>query len=308
MRLVGHTLAGLGFYETVTFSFVTEKQAKPFIVPGQELVTVHGDRRAADGTLRPSVIPSLLACRRANDDAGVIVSGGVRLFEAAATFGQRGGDSTERRTLALLLDVPGVERGKPGTPEQRQTGVRLLRGALEAVVRTLGEEGRLTVRPEKPTVQAFEETAHGVVMLDGAPAGSLGLIAPETLRVFGLEFPVAAAEVDVADLLRGYPARAKVENLPAFPSIDRDLSLIVDEGVTWDAISGAVLGGEIDRLETVAFIGTYRGKQAGPGKKSVTLRMRFRDPARTLRREEVDPQVAAVVVLTGRVVGATVRA
>lgn len=307
MQLLGHTLAGLGFYETVTFSFVTEKQAKPFLPPGQDLVAVHGDRRAADGTLRPSVIPSLLACRRANDDASVTVSGGIRLYEAAAVFGQRAGASTERRTLALVLDVPGVERGRPGSPEQRQLGVRLLRGALEAAARTLGGEGRLTVRPERPTTPAFEDIAHGLVMLDGTPAGSLGLISPETLRLFGLEFPVAAAEVDLAALVRGYPARAKVGNLPAFPSIDRDLSLIVDEAVTWDSIHRAVIEGGVDRLESVAFIGTYRGKQAGAGKKSVTLRMRFRDPARTLRREEVDPQVAAVVELTGRAVGATLR-
>lgn len=166
----------------------------------------------------------------------------------------------------------------------------------------------MTVSPEKPAVQAFENAAHGTVVLDGAPAGSLGLVAPETLRLFGLEFPVAAAEVDLAALARGYPPRAKVEMLPAFPSIDRDVSLIVDEGVAWDAISRAVLSGGIDRLESVAFLGTYRGKQAGAGKKSVTLRLRFRDPARTLRREEVDPQVAAVVELAGRLVGATVRA
>jgi len=61
-------------------------------------------------------------------------------------------------------------------------------------------------------------------------------------------------------------------------------------------------------LESTRFVGTYRGKQVGAGKKSVTLRMQFRDPETTLRHEQVDPQVAAVVQALGAKVGAELRA
>ena len=54
-------------------------------------------------------------------------------------------------------------------------------------------------------------------------------------------------------------------------------------------------------------MGAFRGKQIGAGKKSVTLRMVFRDPERTLRHEEVDPQVDAVVKALEGGTGASLR-
>ena len=69
-----------------------------------------------------------------------------------------------------------------------------------------------------------------------------------------------------------------------------------------------VRAAKLPLLEDVDFVGSYRGKQIGDGKKSLTLRMSFRDASRTLRREEVDPQVAEVVRRAGEQLGAIVRA
>jgi phenylalanyl-tRNA synthetase beta chain len=55
------------------------------------------------------------------------------------------------------------------------------------------------------------------------------------------------------------------------------------------------------------FVTTYRGKPIPAGHKSVTFRLVFRDPQTTLRHEQVDPQVAAVVERLGKELGAQVR-
>jgi len=67
--------------------------------------------------------------------------------------------------------------------------------------------------------------------------------------------------------------------------------------VTWDKVASVVdtVRASAARIESCAFIGTYRGKQLGQGKKSVTLRVTFRDKAKTLRHEEVDPEIAAIM-------------
>ena len=59
--------------------------------------------------------------------------------------------------------------------------------------------------------------------------------------------------------------------------------------------------------ERLEFVGTYRGKQIGQGKKSVTFRLYFRDAERTLRREEVDPEIDALVARLKKDCGADVR-
>lgn len=304
-------LTGLGFFETVTFSFVRPQHAVAFVGPGLRVVSVDDERRAHEPALRPSLLPSLLSCRRANQDGGASQEGGIRLFETAATFAERdepGRRNVERRRLALLMDVPGVAPGKAGGIEERQQGVRLIRGVVEAAVRAMaGAAATLGVEPGAEAAPGYEPEAWGEVMLDGQPLGRLGLVSTDAQRLFGIDVPMVAAELDLATLLAGYPPRATVTALPAFPAIERDLSLIVDEQVPWRRVREVVAAAKPDKLEDVRFVGTYRGKQTGPGKKSVTLRMLFRDPTRTLRHEEVDPQVESVIAVAREQLGATLR-
>ena len=104
-REIGNVLTGLGFFETVTFSFVRPEHGRMWLPAGLELVNVDDDRRGAEPTLRPGVIPSLLVCRKANQDGQVAVEGGVRLYEIAAVYAQQAGTRTtvENRNIALLI-------------------------------------------------------------------------------------------------------------------------------------------------------------------------------------------------------------
>jgi phenylalanyl-tRNA synthetase beta chain len=317
-RELSGVLTGLGFYETVTFSFVTPAQAAPFAPAGAMLVKVDDERRGGDGTLRPSVLPGLLLCRRSNRMSQVEQPGGVRLFEVSATFAQDArGVSLEGKRVGLLLDAP--LSGKRATHEDRQTAVRLARGAVETLVRAMAGPGasvEIEAHEGEGPSSAWEAGASGTVWMvtnkGRESIGVLGLISKGTLDQFELEHPVACAELDVAALVSCYPGAAVIEALPAFPSIDRDLSLVVSEDVAWARFEAllARVGSEREMalLEGTRFVGVYRGEQAGKGMKSVTLRMRFRAPDRTLRHEEVDPQVARVVAEAGRELGAVLRA
>ncbi|MDX1565965.1 MAG: hypothetical protein R3236_11190, partial [Phycisphaeraceae bacterium] len=95
--------------------------------------------------------------------------------------------------------------------------------------------------------------------------------------------------------------------LPRYPSIDRDLSPVVDESVTWDAIRHVIEANDPDLLESVEYVTVYRGKPIPKGRKSVTLRMRFRDPDRTLKHEEVTEQIQGVVKALSDSLNAEIR-
>jgi phenylalanyl-tRNA synthetase beta chain len=320
---LGSVLTGLGFYETVTFSFIPPKHATPFLSWSLAALSVADDRRAADGTLRPSILPSLLACRRKNQDGGVDVPGGIRLFETAAAFSEPKNErkahdlvnashrpSLERQTLALLMDVPGVTKGKAGSTEQRQHAIRILRGAVESVVHALAGPSVQPVSDpsDEPFIPAFDPAASARILANRQFIGWLGLIAPDTQRLFDLDIPVAAAEIELAPLLALYPPRSRVHSLPAFPAIQRDLSLVLDESTPWSAIDTLTRAPGLDKLEDVSFVGTYRGKPLPAGKKSVTLRLTFRDAARTLRHDEVDPQVSTLIARARSDLRAEIRA
>jgi phenylalanyl-tRNA synthetase beta chain len=133
-------------------------------------------------------------------------------------------------------------------------------------------------------------------------------VGDEECERFDLATGQVAAEISLDALLTKYPPAASVEKPPAFPSIERDLSVVLDEGIRWEAMRSAVRSSKPEMLTGIEYVGTYRGKQVGDGKKSVTMRLRFQDATRTLRHEEVDPQVAIAVESLRRTVKAELRA
>lgn len=317
-------LTGAGFYEAITFTFVSAKAAKPFLPAGMGTLMVTDNRRSADPVLRPSVLPSLLACRRANQDAGAQGDGegGVRLFEISSVFvevpgsgsgsgaGSRG-RGVETPTLALLADAC-IPAGAGGAKafEQRQMGVRLVRGVIEAAALALGGSAtkvELIPLPAGSHTPGYEAGSCAEVRINGARAGNVGLIASGVQREHDLAVPVVGAELSLASLVGLFPARSLVRELPGFPAIERDLSLIVAEETAWARVDGLVGGLKADRLEAWSFVGVFRGAQIGAGKKSVTLRLRFRDPGRTLTHDEVTPQVESVIAAAKRELGAELR-
>jgi phenylalanyl-tRNA synthetase beta chain len=308
---VARVLNGMGFFETVTFSFATETDAESFLPPGLRLVKVDEDRRKDMPCLRPSTLSGLLNCRRGNRDAGVRVEGGVRLFEIAAVFAEKDdGKAFARATieninLGLLMDAP----TEGNDHDNLQAAVRALRGVVERILQGVGgQSAHLTVDAAASPIPAITPGTFARLSVNSTPLGYAGLIAGKELERWGLDVPVAVAEVGMRELVALFPPAARAHLLPAFPGIERDLSVIVNEAVAWKSIDDIVAGAGLARLEGHRFVGTYRGKQIGAGKKSVTFRMTFRDPERTLRHEEVDPQVSSLVAMLKERVGAELRA
>lgn len=291
-RVLTEALVAHGYHETVTPSLMPLKDAQPFIVGEAEPASLTEDMRRQDNTLRPAVLPSLLACRKLNQDGG---NKGVKLFELAAGWGKRGGKIGEGRQLAMIRDAEDV-----------QQAVSDLKGTIAEVVHALGGDAAAQSLAFEPIDDPWYSVA-AVIKLGDQMAGSVGLLRPALTDHFALQTPVASALICLEGFTALYPPSHSAAALPKYPAIERDLSVVVDEQVAWQQIEGAVGGAKPDLLEATAFVGTYRGKQVGKGKKSVTLRMQFRDPERTLRHEQVDPQVAAVVSALTEKVGAELR-
>lgn len=288
-QLVSRTLIAHGFCETITFSNVATDAAAVF-AGDLDIVKLDDEKKKAEPALRPSVLPSLMVCRKANQDAG---NAGVRLFEIAQTFGSRGGSYTESRKLALLADAA-----------DPADALRTIRGVVEELAASLGLD--ITITEPDGAIEWADAAA--VVTSADQPIGVYGIASSATLDRFDLQLPVALAELDYEALIASHPRQPIVAELPRFPAIERDLSVAVDEATAWRSIEEHIRAVDPALLEGVAFVGVYRGKQVGKGRKSVTLRMTFRDPARTLKHDEVTEQVDAVVARLKDQVNAELRA
>ena len=296
-RAVKSLLVGLGFVESVTHTLVSERSAAPFLRPGENALRVGDERAGGTPMLRPSVLASLLEVRRRNADAGIAE---LRLFEFARRFALRAdGSHDERPVVALLSD-------RPSEPE---AAMRWMRGTCERALRMLaGRHADIRIDALPAERRAPWHSVEASIACDGRPIGTYGILAPTALATFGLEGTFAAAELELEPLWAGFPPDARAEALPAFPAIERDLSAIVPERAAWNEIESIARGLGLANMESIGFVGTYRGAQTGAGRKSVTMRLVFRAADRTLRREDADAPMAALADALVARLGATIRA
>jgi len=282
---LGEAMAAAGYDEAVTVPFLDAGEAERFGF--DRTVTIDPTTRKANNILRPTLLPSLLRACRVNQGAG---NTDVRLWELASVFPAGAGElPDEYDQLALLSTGPLQE----------------LRGALEAVVERLAPAASVEVR-QAPSA-GLAEGAAAEIRLDGEPVGTLGCIDPDVQDAYGLDHPVAAATVRFNALLDRAQLKRTYQPMPRFPAVQRDLSLVVADEVTWGQLAEAVAAVDQPLRVGVEYVMTYTGKQIAKGRKSVTARLTYRADNRTLRSEEVDRQVAEVVAALGANLAAELR-
>jgi len=289
-QVLAQVLTAYGYHETITFSFVSPKYGQPFVAGDHQPLLIDDERQKSEPMLRPSLLPSLLACRKSNQDAG---NTDVQLFENAATWSLNDNQVVERRRLGMICDAT--------APEET---LRHVRGCIEELTQQLiGRQDPVFIPTDH---RVFSIAAD--IQINGHNAGIMGLLSPETQQLFDLHTPLIAAELDLDLLLEAYPPTHQAKPVPRFPAIERDLSFIVDEQVSWAKVQQQVHTAKLKWLEVVCFVGVYRGKSIPEGQKSLTLRLVFRDPQRTLRHEQVDPQVQNIIDQLTKDIGAQLRA
>ena len=282
-RSAGEVLNAAGYDEAVTFTFIDQAEAELF--GWSNSLAVDPRLRKTNGTLRQGLLPSLLRARKVNQDAG---AEDVRLFELASVFPPsepaRAGDvlPAEYTQLGLLTD---------GT-------VQDVHGAVEAVVRRFDAGAAVEVRAADVPGFAPGGAAELYLAPPGAPAEKLGVMGSMSRDVcdhYDLLNVPAGAMMDFDRLMALGQAVRIYTPVPRFPAIRRDLSVAVAEAVTWQAMAQTVAAAGGELLTDVQYVATYRGKQVGRGLKSVTMRLTYRHADRTLRHEEVDTAVEAVL-------------
>jgi phenylalanyl-tRNA synthetase beta chain len=284
-RQVGSVLTACGFDEAITFTFVDAAEAALFGC--EKPVQVDPLVRKSNNALRPTVLPSLMRCCKTNQDAG---NGGANLFELSAVF----------RPGASGLPEEHTELAMAGTRDLRE-----LRGTMEELAATVAPKAKITFVPAG--VPGLASDAAAEILLDGKACGSVGMIAKNVLDHYGLEHEIAAGTIRFDALLALAGAARKYEPLPRFPSVRRDVSLIVDEGLTWRQLSECIEGVEQELRAGYEYVTTYRGKPIESGKKSVTITLVYRSASGTLRSEQVDEQVSQVIAAAKEKFAADVR-
>ena len=135
----------------------------------------------------------------------------------------------------------------------------------------------------------------------------LGSVTRQIAEMFDLRNQPLVAEIDLDELCRHANLERKFQPLPQFPPVRRDLAIVVDEHVTWDAVRTTVEESVGEWLAGVEFFDLYRGKQIPRGKKSLAFSMTLQATDRTLTGEEADQALQTALQALRNKLGATLR-
>lgn len=292
-------LAGLGLSETQGQTLVAGDAARA-VSPA--VVALANPLSSDMDVLRPSLWPGLLHIlghnsARRNPDA--------RLFEIGRVFnaGERG--VTEGWRLAIALTGARNPAFWTGAERDAKSDLADLKGVVEEVLEWFGLRGVTFTRRPEPTPLLVESAS---IALGGKlDLGQLGQVQPVVARRHDLRDPVLLAELNLDVLLARRNVTRSAKALPAFPSIQRDVAMLVDECVTHDAVLAAVRGAKPANLEAVELFDIFRGGPVPKGQKSVAYSFTYRAADRTLKDEEVTAAHQRVVEAFVQGLKATLR-
>ncbi len=305
VRVARRALAARGLTEAVTYSFIHHAEAEVF-GGGQEELRLVNPISADMDTMRPSILPGLIAAAKRNMDRG---SMDVALFEIGPQYASVAMDGQS-------IVATGLRRG--------QTGARHWRDRPRNV------DGYDAKADALAALSAAGVDTAPLMVMDGAPgwyhpgrSGTLrlgpktilatfGELHPRVLQKLDIKGPVVAFEVWL-DRIPASRGKAGVRTKPALKlselqAVERDFAFIVDQAVQAETLLRAVRGADKALIARASVFDIFAGPGIPEGKKSLAISVRLEPQQQTLTDAEIEAVAKKIVAAAEKACGATLRA
>ncbi|HEX3912505.1 MAG TPA: phenylalanine--tRNA ligase subunit beta [Steroidobacteraceae bacterium] len=299
-RLVG-AMADRGYREIISFAFV-DPVLQQQLFPNVEALKLANPIAADLGEMRVSLWPGLVHVCRENLRRQQTR---VRLFEIGSRFVlTRHAGKQEMREIDSLAGIA------TGTVWPQQWGCRDeavdfhdVKSDVMEVLRLTGEVAELRFVPEALPVLRPGRAAR--IYREALPVGWIGEIHPQLVKTLNLPTTAFLFELDISLAFASNPMKYK--KISKFPSVRRDLAIVVDESVPLAVLQENVTVSASGLLSELRVFDVYRGPSIETGRKSIALGLILQDSSRTLTDVDADAVVAAVAARLRDVLSAAIR-
>jgi phenylalanyl-tRNA synthetase beta chain len=291
-RAILETLTSRGYFEAINYAFTDPAhQARLFPDrPGLALANaISADLSVMRVSLWPGLLSNVLSNQRRQQDR-------VRLFEHGTRFEQRTGPNGTSGTIEIDT-IAGVVAG-PRAPEQWGLPKEArapadffdVKADVEALIAGTGVSEEFSF--QAAALPCLHPGRAARIVRSGKTAGWIGELHPTLVRELDFTYTPVLFELDMESLQVSRPA---FQELSRFPSVRRDLAVVVDEGVPLSALRERVVLAASSLLRNFRVFDVYRGPGVEAGRKSIALGLIFQDITRTLTDEDADRAVASVI-------------
>lgn len=293
-REIRNKMIALGLKETLTYVLINDKEVNGYTLdkfdPLKLLDPITEDRN----TLRYSMIPSLYKVYEYNKARE---QKDISIFEIGKGFYKKGEVYGEDTKLCVLMSG----KYSTGLNNNKTVDFYVIKGIAEEVLDYLGYSGRYSfMKQEMPKEMHPGQSA--MINVNGSNIGMIGKIHPSVTKD-----DVYVLEINLDELFTKKVGKMKYKEFSKFPSINKDIALVVDKKSVSKDIEKVIKSAGGSLLTNIEVFDVYTGVGVGIDKKSIAYSLTFSDMKKTLTDEEINGLMDKIIDAVSKKCGAELR-
>ena len=225
----------------------------------------------------------------------------LRVFDFGKTYHKINDKYIEKRHLAIF--VTGNSESETWQMKSQKVAFHTLASAVNKVLGSLGVKNF----DSKPLENSATFEYGLSYLVNKKEVVKLGLVKPNIAKKAEVKQHVFFADIDWDYLFKQYNDKAVFVELPKFPEVRRDLSLVIDKTVSFDQIQKLARNYEKNLLKQINVFDVYQGDNLGDGKKSYSVSFMLQDYEQTLTDKVIDKTMEKLMGAFEKEIGAVIR-
>lgn len=282
LRNIRNKMIDLGLNETLSYILVNDKEATKYTTDDVEIVKLLDPMTEERNTLRYSMIPSLVKIYEYNKARS---QKDVSIFEIGKGFYKKDEQYGENLKLCALMTGERYLSVK-----SKQVDFYDIKGVVEELLDYLGYGGRYSFVVKDELPQEFHPYQTAQISVNNDIVGIIGKLHPNCTKD-----NVYVLEINLDKLLEKKTGKMKYKEISKFPSVKKDLAVVIDKDITSEEIAKQIkkLAGNL--LLGSKIFDVYTGENIEESKKSIAYSLEFGAADRTLTDDEINAILEKII-------------
>ena len=293
LRDLKDKLVSLGLNETISYALIPEKEVKKYTTEDFEYIKVNDPMSEERSTLRYSLLYSLKEIYEYNKARN---QKDICIFEVGKSFYKENNEYKEDYKLGILMTGKYYEG-----MDSENVDFYIIKGVMAELFAYLGYENRYYLKKED-LPKELHPGQSASIYINNKKIGIIGLLHPQVTKD-----NIYVLEINIDYLFENKTGKIKAKEISKYPSIVKDLALVVTKDKTSEEIINAIKksGGRL--LTDIKLFDIYEGENIGLENKSMAYSLTFQDPTRTLSDEEINQLFNKIIKESCEKLNATLR-
>ncbi len=300
-RKIKNILAyGFDMTEVYNYSFNSEDQISKMGLDLDSHIKVANPLTSETTRMRVSLVPALLdnivLNERFFDD--------IKLFEVGSVY--LNDNSGEKVSDKSSTKLPFQEKYICGVIDEKGNNrpFYTAKNVVEALLKQLRYDYKLK---NAPTYSWGNTDRSLCVIINDQTVGQIVEVKSSVLNKFNIKNKIAVFEISLNELVKNYKSEMAYHSIPKFPSIELDISMIIDKKILWSEVKDLIIFIDKELIRKISIFDVYEGKNIPDNKKSIAFRIEYRSDNKTLVMDEVQAIHEKIIKTLENKIGGEVR-